>query len=73
MVTSGYVKLIPIPIFENREKAELANISNKAINHEIDINKAIEEIDNIVFSNLGISPNIISSIRHFSQNLSTSV
>jgi hypothetical protein len=73
MVTSGYVKCIPIKNFTEDEKKKLAQIAINVREEKETPQKAIEKIDDIVFSDNMFSSALIEKIKSFSKNLGKAV
>lgn len=73
MITSWYVSNIPIINLSEYEKKSLWNIAKKVINDSYNKDKAIEEIDDILFKNLQLWKEICEKIIYFSKNLGSLV
>ena len=73
MVTSGYISQIPIIDFTEEEKSELSRITENVINKMLNVEKAISEINNIIYLNLNFDASIVEKIADFALNLSKRV
>ncbi|MEG0948705.1 MAG: N-6 DNA methylase [Anaerovoracaceae bacterium] len=73
MVTSGYVNCIPLLNFTEEQKSILSNIADNVRQLKKDVNTAIEEIDNIVFSTNLFSNDVKNNILYFAKNIGRSV
>ena len=73
MVTSGYISQLPVITFSQKEKENLERISKEVIQESVEINAAIELIDEIVFSAAELDKNVSLKAKEFAKNLSRSV
>lgn len=69
MVTSGYVSCLPILDFNEKERATLGHIAQLARDQKIDSERAIEDIDKLVFQKTLLSDVVIENVTYFSKNL----
>lgn len=73
MVTSGYISQIPLLDFTEHEKQRLGAISKSILDQKMDVFSGIEEINAIVYDNIGFSQCQIKGITDFVSNLSSRV
>lgn len=73
MTTIGNVSSLPMPDFSAFEKNVLANMSCAIRDHRANTDKAINEIDKIVFENLHLSDEIRQNITDFCLDIAHSV
>lgn len=69
MVTSGYVSCLPILDFNENERTTLGNIAQLARDGKIGTERAIEDIDKLVFWKIQLSDMVIDDVTYFSKNL----
>lgn len=73
MVTSGYVSQIPVPTFSPQEKSNLSKTADEVLNGYLEVDRAINKIDAIVFTTIQAESSLAKTIQSFAQNLSKSV
>lgn len=69
MVTSGYVNCLPIIMFSNEEKNQLAEVATSVKDGKYNAEHAINLIDEIILSKKLIPDNVYNDIINFSKNL----
>jgi hypothetical protein len=76
MITSGYVSKIPIISLSDQAKVSLDSIAKSAYDKKIaqkEYQQVIDQIDNIIFSELKLPEDVECQIKEFSKNLQSSV
>tara|TARA_Y100000310_G_C20666389_1_gene807720 strand:+ start:238 stop:1701 length:1464 start_codon:yes stop_codon:yes gene_type:complete len=73
MVTSGYISQLPVPQIPDEIKLTLGNLSKDVLDQKLEVNSAIEKIDEVLFKYLNINSSVVEKIKQFANNLSRSV
>lgn len=73
MVTSGYISQIPVLSFDPIEKNQLSQIAHEIYNDNIKLDKALSQIDLLVFKKVNFPNHIVLKIKDFALNLNKRV
>lgn len=73
MVTSGYISQIPVIAFSEQEKNKLSLISKNVLENKLEVNKAIAQVNQVVYERLSFTNEVILKIEDFALNLNKRV
>jgi hypothetical protein len=76
MITSGYVSKIPVVQLSTAAKEKLSSIAKEAYSYKVtsqEAKRSIEQINEIIFSEVSLSKEIREEINHFASNLQSRV